>query len=85
MRQNSRAGILFALDWLCAWLLEETAAQCDGLVKEGQTAFDVRNNSQTFYAAKLAIVYGEVSSTEEVEEEKVEWDESGCTKFENHI
>lgn len=52
--------ILYALDWLCAWLLEETAAQCDALTKSGQSAFDVRNNSQTFYAAKLAIVYGEV-------------------------
>lgn len=51
---------MYALDWLCAWLLEQTAAHCDELAAGGQSAFDVRNNSQTFYAAKLSLVYGEV-------------------------
>lgn len=54
------SDISYAMEWLCAWLLDETNKYSDGLVQKGQTAFDVRNNSQVFYAAKLSIVYAEV-------------------------
>lgn len=48
-----------ALNWLCVYILQETAGRIEVLKKEGISQFDIRNNSQTFFARTLAIVYGE--------------------------
>lgn len=52
--------ILQALDWLCAWQLEQTAEQVDKLAAKEQTSFDIRSNTQVFYAAALSKIYAEV-------------------------
>lgn len=55
-----RADILYALDWLLAWILDQTGRQVDNLSAQGCASFDIRNNTQTFYAASLAKIYAEV-------------------------
>lgn len=47
------------MDWLMAYLLEETYRKSEELRAKGQTSFEVRNNQQVFYAATLSKVYGE--------------------------
>lgn len=44
---------------MTAYQLEKTAARLETLKVAGQSAFDMKNNSQTFHAATLSIVYGE--------------------------
>lgn len=46
------------LDWICVYLLEKTAKRVKQLQSEGQSQFDVRNNSQVFGAINLSIAYG---------------------------
>jgi acyl-CoA oxidase len=46
------------LDWICVYLLEKTAKRVKQLQNEGQSQFDVRNNSQVFGAINLSIAYG---------------------------
>lgn len=53
--------IQIALDWLCAWLLEETAKRSEQLEKMGKSAFETRNERQVFYAKSLSIVFAQVS------------------------
>lgn len=53
--------MLFALDWLVAWLLEKTYQHSIKLQKCGMSAFSVRNNIQVFHAQTLSIAYGQVS------------------------
>lgn len=50
-----------ALDWLCAWLLEQTARHFDNLKSSGKSSFEARNEMQIFYAKTLSIVFVEVS------------------------
>lgn len=50
--------MLKTLDWICVQLLEQTFAKVKNLKSAGQTAFDVRNNSQVFNAIPLSIAYG---------------------------
>lgn len=47
------------LNWLCAYQLEKTAARVETLKSQGQSAFDIRNDSQTFHASTLSLIYGE--------------------------
>ncbi|CAD7085769.1 unnamed protein product [Hermetia illucens] len=51
--------ILHALNWLCSWLLKSTVKKCEELKSKSLSTFDVRNNSQTFYARNLSIAYGQ--------------------------
>uniref|UniRef100_A0A6E8W2A1 Acyl-coenzyme A oxidase n=1 Tax=Anopheles coluzzii TaxID=1518534 RepID=A0A6E8W2A1_ANOCL len=51
--------ILNALSWLTAYTLEGTYRRAEGLLKRGDSKFDVRNDTQIFYAKDLAIVFGE--------------------------
>ncbi|XP_050080289.1 peroxisomal acyl-coenzyme A oxidase 3-like [Anopheles maculipalpis] len=51
--------ILQTLNWLTAYTLEQTYRRANGLLQQGVHKFDVRNNTQIFYAKDLAIVYGE--------------------------
>lgn len=51
------------MDWLVAWLLEKTYQYSLKLQKNGASTFDIRNNTQVFYAQSLAIAYGQVDMT----------------------
>ncbi|EAT39346.1 AAEL008841-PA [Aedes aegypti] len=52
-------ALLDALNWLVAFLLEETYAKTVLLKQKGKSSFEARNESQSFYARTLSIVYGE--------------------------
>lgn len=52
--------LLKAWDWLVVNTLEQTYQRTRHLLTEGQSHFNVRNNSQTFYGKTLATVFGEV-------------------------
>ncbi|XP_055681517.1 peroxisomal acyl-coenzyme A oxidase 3 isoform X2 [Lutzomyia longipalpis] len=52
-------NLLTALNWLCAWQLEKTAKRVESLQKEMKSPFEVRNDSQSFNATTLSIVYGQ--------------------------
>lgn len=41
-------------------MLEKTAKRIEKLQSKGMSTFDVRNDSQAFYAINLAIVFGQV-------------------------
>lgn len=47
------------LDWICVYLLEKSFERVEHLKKQGQSAFDVRNNSQVFHSINLAKAYGQ--------------------------
>lgn len=49
------------LNWICVHLLEKSYERVQQLQSAGQSTFDVRNNSQVFYAINLAIAYGQRS------------------------
>jgi acyl-CoA oxidase len=51
--------LLTALDWAVAWLLQQTANRVETLRQQKLSPFEVRNNSQAFYANNLAIVYAQ--------------------------
>uniref|UniRef100_A0A182WDD3 Acyl-coenzyme A oxidase n=1 Tax=Anopheles minimus TaxID=112268 RepID=A0A182WDD3_9DIPT len=51
--------ILNTLNWLTAYTLEQTYRRAQHLLAQGFHKFDVRNNTQIFYAKDLAIVFGE--------------------------
>lgn len=53
--------MLKTLDWICVYLLEKCFERVQQLQSSGQTQFDVRNNSQVFYAIPLATAYGQRS------------------------
>lgn len=53
--------MLATLDWICVDLLEKSFERVQQLKSSGQSSFDVRNNSQVFYAINLAIAYGQRS------------------------
>ena len=48
-------------NWICIYLLEKSYERVQELKSTGQSTFDVRNNSQVFYAINLAIAYGQRS------------------------
>uniref|UniRef100_A0A1L8DYV4 Acyl-coenzyme A oxidase n=1 Tax=Nyssomyia neivai TaxID=330878 RepID=A0A1L8DYV4_9DIPT len=52
-------NLQIALNWLCAWQLEKTAKRVESLQQEKKTPFNVRNDSQSFNATTLSIVYGQ--------------------------
>ncbi|XP_053694048.1 peroxisomal acyl-coenzyme A oxidase 3 isoform X1 [Sabethes cyaneus] len=52
-------GLLKAMDWLVAYLLEETHNKLVAFKQNGKSSFDSRNDIQTFYARTLSIAYGE--------------------------
>uniref|UniRef100_A0A182MAH6 Acyl-coenzyme A oxidase n=1 Tax=Anopheles culicifacies TaxID=139723 RepID=A0A182MAH6_9DIPT len=52
-------AILNTLNWLTAYTLEQTYQRAQHLLGQGFHKFDVRNNTQIFYAKDLAIVFGE--------------------------
>ncbi|XP_062545312.1 peroxisomal acyl-coenzyme A oxidase 3 [Armigeres subalbatus] len=52
-------GLLDALNWLVAFTLEETYEKTVLLKQKGKSSFDARNESQSFYARTLSMVYGE--------------------------
>uniref|UniRef100_A0A182YEA8 Acyl-coenzyme A oxidase n=1 Tax=Anopheles stephensi TaxID=30069 RepID=A0A182YEA8_ANOST len=48
------------LNWLTAYMLEQTYQRAQAmLLQQGMHKFDVRNNTQIFYAKDLALVFGE--------------------------
>lgn len=51
--------ILLSLNWLCAWLLEQTAKRVEKLKTQGKSSFDARNDSQVFFANNLSLIYGQ--------------------------
>lgn len=51
--------LLKMLDWICVYLLEKSFERVQQLQKQGQSSFDVRNNSQVFHAINLAQAYGQ--------------------------
>lgn len=53
-------NLLNALNWLCCYLLEQTAQRVDKLKQEKKTQFEIRNDSQVFYAGPLSVAYGQV-------------------------
>lgn len=55
------ADLLKTFDWICVYLLEKSFQRVKELKSEGQSSFDVRNNSQVFYAINLAVAYGQRS------------------------
>lgn len=57
---NLYLDLLATFDWICVYLLEKTAKRIEELQSTGMSTFDVRNDSQAFYAINLAIVYGQV-------------------------
>ncbi|KAJ6649267.1 Peroxisomal acyl-coenzyme A oxidase 3 [Pseudolycoriella hygida] len=52
-------NIQIALNWLCAWLLEETAKRSGELQKSGKSDFEVRNERQIFYGKTLSMVFAQ--------------------------
>ncbi|XP_055386336.1 peroxisomal acyl-coenzyme A oxidase 3 isoform X2 [Condylostylus longicornis] len=50
-------NLMFVLDWLISWQLNVTVSKCKCLKEEGKSPFEIRNESQSFYAATLAIIY----------------------------
>lgn len=59
----SITGIQIALNWLCAWLLEQTGRRSEDLKAGGKTSFETQNEIQIFYAKTLSIVFAQVSVT----------------------
>lgn len=49
------------LNWICAFYLEKSYERVQQLKSSGQSTFDVRNNSQVFFAINLSIAYGQRS------------------------
>lgn len=47
------------LNWLTAYQLEKTSAKLNALQSDGQSPFDMKNNSQTYHAMTLSMLYGE--------------------------
>ena len=47
-------------DWICVFLLEQTAKRVEELKNDGKTNFEIRNDSQVFGANYLSIAYGHV-------------------------
>lgn len=53
--------LLTMFNWICVNFLEKSCEKVKQLQSAGQSTFDVRNNSQVFYANNLAIAYGQRS------------------------
>uniref|UniRef100_A0A182PI81 Acyl-coenzyme A oxidase n=1 Tax=Anopheles epiroticus TaxID=199890 RepID=A0A182PI81_9DIPT len=51
--------ILNTLNWLTAYTLERTYRRAEDLLNKGSNKFNVRNETQIFFAKDLAIVFGE--------------------------
>ncbi|CRL08031.1 CLUMA_CG020967, isoform A [Clunio marinus] len=51
-------NLLTIFNWICVHLLERTYDKVKQLQASGQSQFDIRNNSQVFYAINLAKAYG---------------------------
>ncbi|XP_053664148.1 peroxisomal acyl-coenzyme A oxidase 3 [Anopheles marshallii] len=56
---GSIANQLEALDWLVAYLLEESYQKMSTLKQQGKSSFEARNDVQSFFARTLSIAYGE--------------------------
>uniref|UniRef100_A0A182NTI7 Acyl-coenzyme A oxidase n=1 Tax=Anopheles dirus TaxID=7168 RepID=A0A182NTI7_9DIPT len=56
---GSIANQLDALDWLVAYLLEESFQKMSALKQQGKSSFEARNDVQSFFARTLSITYGE--------------------------
>lgn len=50
--------LLATFNWICVFLLDKSFERVKQLKANGQSQFDVRNNSQVFHAINLAIAYG---------------------------
>lgn len=48
--------------WLTAYVLKMTAEKVAKLKSEGKNNFEAKNDSQSYNAVTLSVVYGEVSS-----------------------
>lgn len=53
--------LLLAFKWLVCYYLKKTYQHVNDLKSNGMSDFDIKNNSQTFLARTLSLVYGEVS------------------------
>ncbi|XP_053675462.1 peroxisomal acyl-coenzyme A oxidase 3 [Anopheles nili] len=56
---GSLANQIEALEWLVAYLLEETYQKFSTLTRQGKSSFEARNEAQSFFARTLSIAYGE--------------------------
>lgn len=45
-------------NWICVYLLEKSYERVQQLKSSGQSQFDVRSNSQVFFAINLSLAYG---------------------------
>uniref|UniRef100_A0A0A1XQ08 Acyl-coenzyme A oxidase n=1 Tax=Zeugodacus cucurbitae TaxID=28588 RepID=A0A0A1XQ08_ZEUCU len=52
-------NLLKALNWLVAFQLDRTVQRYESLRKQGQNAFETRNNIQVFNAQQLSIIYAQ--------------------------
>ncbi|XP_017476850.1 PREDICTED: peroxisomal acyl-coenzyme A oxidase 3 isoform X2 [Rhagoletis zephyria] len=52
-------NLLKTLNWLVAYQLDATVRRFESLKKQGQNAFETRNNIQVFYAQQLSVVYAQ--------------------------
>lgn len=50
-----------AYKWLVCYILKQTADKVERLAKEGKDSFTIRNETQSYHAATLSVVYGEVT------------------------
>lgn len=53
--------LLLVFKWLVCYYLKKTYQHINDLKSNGMSDFDIKNNSQTFLARTLSLVYGEVS------------------------
>lgn len=52
--------LLLTYKWLICYYLKKTYERVDDLRKNGGTNFTVRNDSQTYFAKTLSLIYAEV-------------------------
>jgi len=52
-------SILNAYRWLVCYILKQTSDKVERLAKEGKDNFTIRNETQSYHAATLSVIYGE--------------------------
>lgn len=52
--------LMLAIRWLVCYYLKKTYQRVEALKSNNMSDFDAKNNSQTFLARTLSLVYGEV-------------------------
>ena len=60
IRNSHFSDLLLAFKWLVCYYLNKTHQRVKDLKSSGMSDFDAKNNSQTFLARTLSLVYAEV-------------------------